>query len=320
MTARGAEAAERLPTVLVPCPVCGEDDPRDRRSLPGQLLRVPQRFEAATCGSCAHRYLREQVHPDAFEALYDADYPLHRGPGQWGPFAHLVAAAEARVDRRRVDVVLRARALDADATVLDLGCGRGTFLRALHARTGASGLGVDSGLPPSPPEGPVRLLPGRLPDLPPEVDGHAPFDAVTLWPALAHDPAPAATLAWVRERLAPGGVLVLEVPDGSAPAAQRLGVRWAGFHTPRHVSLFDPSTLRRLLYRTGFRVRAHRRAGTLLPYTLLALTAADALGFRFGRHPAWALFGPWALGLGTTWPWLGRPELEGRGLQLLVAD
>jgi 2-polyprenyl-3-methyl-5-hydroxy-6-metoxy-1,4-benzoquinol methylase len=293
--------------------------------LPGQLLTADQDFEAARC-PCGQAYLRERVTDGAQARLYDEDYPLHRGPAQWGLFAPIVAASDARVDARRVQIVRAARALGPGDRVLDLGCGRGAFVRRLHARTGADVLGVDAIRPAAPRGTPwdgatpgARCVRGVLPHLPPEVERHAPFAAVTLWHALEHDPAPRATLEWIRERLAPGGVLVVEVPDGASPLARRLGPAWAGHHTPRHVSLFEPASLRRLCERAGFEVRAQRRHGTLPPYTLVALTVADRLGFRFGAHPAWALFPAWALGLAATWPWLGRPAAEGRGLQLLVA-
>ncbi|MEO0326906.1 MAG: class I SAM-dependent methyltransferase [Myxococcota bacterium] len=316
----------RLPTALAPCPACADDRPEETWPLPGQLLPHRQSFLAARCG-CGQAYLREQVPAAAQARLYDADYPLHRGPALWGLFAPVVAFAESRVDARRVRALSRARTLGPGDRVLDLGCGRGSFLDRLHGATGASGLGLDHLAPANPRGTPwsagegaaVRCLEAALPALPEVASEQGPYAAITLWHALEHDPAPRETLAWVREHLAPDGVLLVEVPDESSGLARRFGGAWAGHHTPRHVSLFEPESLRQLLETSGFDVTHHRRAGTLLPWTLVALSLADRAGFRFGRHPAWALFPFWAAGLVLTAPWLARAGAEGRGLQLAVA-
>ncbi|MEM1415289.1 MAG: class I SAM-dependent methyltransferase [Myxococcota bacterium] len=319
-------ATAALPTRHARCPACGAAETAATWRLPGQLLAVRQDFEAARCGACGQAYLREQVPEEAQHRLYDADYPLHRGPALWGVFAPIVAAAEARVDRRRVNLVLRARKLAPGDRVLDLGCGRGSFLDRLHAATGASALGLDH-VAPARPRGtpwaagrsaPVRCIEAALPRFPNEASEGAPYAAITLWHALEHDPAPRETLRWVREHLAPDGVLIVEVPDQSAGLAERMGGGWAGHHTPRHVSLFEPSSLTQLLERSGFAVVQHRRAGTLVPWTLVALSLIDRIGFRFGRHPAWMLFPPWVVGMLLTFPWLGFARREGYGLQLAV--
>jgi 2-polyprenyl-3-methyl-5-hydroxy-6-metoxy-1,4-benzoquinol methylase len=306
-----------------PCPACGDRAPVRTWSIPGQFLATDARFEAAEC-PCGQRYLADEIVEQ--EALYGEGYPLHRGPSLWGPFAPVVAYSDARTDARRSEVVRGARALGPGDTVLDLGCGRGSFLEDLHARTGAHGIGLDMVAPSNasapwraPANAAVRCVPGVLPDVPEAVRARAPFAVVTMWHVLEHDPDPRRTLAWVREHLAPGGVLVVEVPDGSSPLARALGGRWAGLHTPRHVSFFDPASLRRLCEGAGFEILDHQRAGTLMPYTLVALSAADHAGFRFDRHPAWALFPFWMAGLVGTWPLLGRASAQGLGLQMLVA-
>lgn len=320
------DASRLLPTASARCPACGDDRPRETWQLPGQLLPHAQSFEAARC-HCGQAYLREQVRPEAQDRLYDADYPLHRGSALWGPFAPVVAFSESRVDARRVRIVRRARDLGPGDRVLDLGCGRGSFLARLHGATGAAGLGLDHLAPANPagtpwsagPGAAVRCAEAALPKLPPLAEEQAPYAAITLWHALEHDPAPRETLAWAREHLAKDGVLVVEVPDESSGLAKRFGGSWAGHHTPRHASLFEPESLRQMLESSGFEITHHRRAGTLLPWTLVALSLIDRVGFRFGRHPAWALFPFWAAGLVLTSPWLARANAPGRGLQLAIA-
>jgi hypothetical protein len=139
-----------------------------------------------------------------------------------------------------------------------------------------------------------------------------------MWHDLEHDPAPVETLRWVRERMRPDGVAVVEVPDLTGATARRMGRLWPGLHTPRHASVFAPATLRATVERAGWRVVAHDRRGSLAPWVLVALGALDGAGFRFGRHPAPLVFPLWAAGLALTWPWLGRRTREGLGLQTIV--
>jgi SAM-dependent methyltransferase len=325
MTAVTAARIPSLRTVPAPCPGCGDDDPRELRSLPGQLLSRPQRFVSGRCGRCGLRYLVDRVVDADQPRLYDADYPLHRGPGLWGIFAPLVAASLAATDRRRVAVLRRSLPdLAAPDRVLDVGCGRPSFLRRLARETGAEGHGLDlfddaEAAGEGARRDGVTLHRGLPPRLPETVRARAPFRAATLWHALEHDPEAAETLRTLRDLLEPAGRLVVEVPDGSAGPSARWGDRWGGLHTPRHASLFEPDTLRRTVEGAGFEVVSQERRGTLPPFVPVALGAVDAAGFRFHRHPAWALFPAWALGMALTWPWLGRPEREGAGLQLLVA-
>lgn len=317
-------AAPALRTTTGPCPGCGEDAPVETWALPGQLLPRRQDFRAARCRRCGLAYLLDRVVDDDQARLYDLDYPLHRGPSLWGLFAPLVAAHMAGTDRRRVAALCRHLPdLGPEDAVLDVGCGRPTFLARLRRRTGARVHGLDAIADPAVYRAAERagvvLHRGLPPALPPALDDAGPLTAATLWHALEHDPRPAETLRAIRARLAPEGRLLVEVPDSSGRPARLFPRRWGGLHTPRHASFFEPETLRRVVEGAGFEVLEHRRAGTLPPFVPVALGLVDAIGFRFRRHPAWLLFPAWAIGMGLTWPWLGRPSREGLGLQLLVA-
>lgn len=309
----------RLPVTRASCPSCGADNGEVVFESPAQLIDLDQTFRFVKCTPCNLVYLADRVEDGSFGVLYDADYPLHRGPALWGPFAHFVADDNAAVDAARVSRVLAHVSVGPDDIALDLGCGRPTFLAALREATGCRAIGLDAvSMPPDAAVPGVLTAQGVPPNWPEAVADAAPFSVVTMWHALEHDPQPVATLAWLQERMRPGGVAVVEVPDLDGATAKWMGKRWPGFHTPRHASVFTVETLRAVAERAGWRVVAHERSGTLAPFVLVALGALDTVGFRFGRHPAPLVFPVWALGMGLTWPWLGRRSRAGMGLQTIV--
>lgn len=309
----------RLPVAHAACPSCGADNGESLLEAPAQLIDLDQTFSFAKCRECGLVYLVGRVDDASIGELYDADYPLHRGPALWGPFARFVEDDNARVDAARVARVLAQTSLGPEDVVLDLGCGRPTFLAALRDATGCRAIGLDAvSLPPDAARPGVVTARGVPPDWPDEVVAAAPFSVVTMWHALEHDPQPVATLEWLRERMRLGGVAVIEVPDLEGATARWMGKRWPGWHTPRHASVFTKDTLRAVAERAGWRVVAHERTGSLAPFVLVALGVLDAFGFRFGRHPAPVVFPFWALGMALTWPWLGRRNRGGMGLQTIV--
>jgi SAM-dependent methyltransferase len=308
--------ARTLPVEAVPCPACGSGDAAPVVDAPPQLVDLDQTFRFVACRACGLVYLADRVRPEAVAALYDADYPLHRGPALWGPFAPFVERDQASLDAARVATVLEHRRLGPGDTVLDVGCGRPTFLAALARATGCRALGVDAVEQAAVPG--VEVFAAMPPDWPATVADAAPFSAVTLWHYLEHDPAPVETLAWLGERMRPDGVAIVEVPDLEGSTARWMGRRWPGLHTPRHASVFTPATLEAVAERAGWRVVHHTRSGTLQPFVLVALGALDRAGFRFGRHPAAAVFPLWAVGMAVTWPWWGRRSREGLGLQTVI--
>ena len=73
------------------------------------------------------------------------------------------------------------------------------------------------------------------------------FDVVTLWDVLEHLHDPAGCLQEIARILKPDGLLVIRVPNASGLAARMFGRYWAGFDAPRHLYVFTPATLAKLL-------------------------------------------------------------------------
>jgi SAM-dependent methyltransferase len=80
------------------------------------------------------------------------------------------------------------------------------------------------------------------------------FDVVTAFHVLEHVPDPVAVARRMLDWLAPGGLLIVEVPNAGGLGAALFGRAWSGLELPRHLSHFTPETLEHAIVRAGGRV------------------------------------------------------------------
>lgn len=303
---------------LVACLSCGADDPRPLLGSRVQMLDgCSELFAWVTCGRCSLVYLSPRV-PAERVGTYYAGYLPHRGSAAWGRWSWLVDLDQGRLDRARVRTVRRTGPLDRSSTVLDVGCGRPTFLARLHRATGATSVGVDFDangwtVPDSLWDG-LSLHEGELDVVAPL----APFDVITMWHALEHLYDPGAALRRLRTMASPSARLVIEVPDYDSLTRRRHGADWAGFHTPRHTAAYTPETLRRLVERNGWRVREQYQRGTLHPHIIHWLGRQD-IERRSWRGSMQGRMVPFLLGRLATSPLALLQRWLPLGVQTLIA-
>ncbi|OYV75502.1 MAG: hypothetical protein B7Z66_12630 [Chromatiales bacterium 21-64-14] len=144
------------------------------------------------------------------------------------------------------------------ATLLDVGCGNGGFL--LNARQ----LGYEvAGLEFDPKA--VQVARGAGLDvtaarIPGSGLDTARFDQVTLSHVIEHLHDPVGALQEIHCLLKPGGRVWIKTPNLDATGRRRFGAAWRGLEPPRHLVLFGPQGLFRVLAKAGF-----SRAELLLP-------------------------------------------------------
>lgn len=167
-----------------------------------------------------------------------------------------VGRAPERVLRwlRRRDLEPRVRlvAEQPGRRVLDVGCATGEFLDAMRAAGW-----IVAGVEPAPwaaDRALARGLPVWRATLRRSALPQASFDVVTMWDVIEHLSDPRDDLAAVRRALRPDGRLILTTPVLDGWEARRFGRRWPGWDAPRHLLVFDRSSLERLLDSAGFRI------------------------------------------------------------------
>src|SRR3972149_3842996 len=143
--------------------------------------------------------------------------------------------------------------------LLDFGCGSGGFLHVMYQR-GWQVLGIDfssKAVQQVQEELGLPALAGTLPhpDLAP-----SSFDLITLWHALEHVHQPLDVLCEIHRLLAPGGKVLVAVPNIDSAPFHWLPQAWFGLDLPRHLTHFTPVTLKEMLYRAGFQFEAIQMA------------------------------------------------------------
>ena len=111
-----------------------------------------------------------------------------------------------------------------------------------------------------------------LAELPPDV---TELSAITFFQVLEHMPAPDEALAAAHERLAAGGVLVIETWDADSRIARVTGSHWQQVNPPSVLYLTNRRGLTAMLERAGFDVRAIRATSKLVSVGLVLGLLAD---------------------------------------------
>ncbi|HEV2777092.1 MAG TPA: class I SAM-dependent methyltransferase, partial [Solirubrobacteraceae bacterium] len=194
--------------------------------------------------------------------------------------SRLAAPLLRAFDRRRLTFLARACARPP-GRLLDIGAGRGRFVA--QARAG----GWDAeGLEPS-----LRGVAGaraqgiELQQAGIEDAAVTPgsVDAATLWHVLEHLDDPGAALERITGWLAPGGRLLVGVPNLASAQATAGGERWYHLDVPRHRTHFTVAGLHALLRRHGLApVATHHVLAEHNPFGLWVSVVSRAT-----RTPSW---------------------------------
>lgn len=229
------------------------------------MHRGSETFRFVKCVGCGLVYLNPVVAPTQIADFYTEYYLPYRGAKAWGKWASFASRGEQDTDRKRVRFIQSLLALNASSRVLDVGCGRPSFLAKLRQQAACAAWGLDfkvTGWKDEKEFEGITLVEGEVADLP----DSSTFDLITMWHYLEHDYNPLATLQKLKSLSHNDTLLVIEVPDGACISRKWQGSQWAGYHTPRHVSVFERETLQKVLKKGGWKEYRYEKNGTLHPY------------------------------------------------------
>ncbi len=224
------------------CPVCRGESASPRFLVEGSASRL------LVCRGCGLGRLLPLPGLEALRSLYPDEYYGEPGRKFQGLVERIVRVVGAR------HIAFLSRQARPGGRVLDLGCGRGVLLGEL-ADLGFEVHGVEISAEAArgaDARAEIRIAPTL------QAAGYSDgtFDEVIVWHVLEHLHDPGGTVEEIHRILAPGGRLIVAVPNFESAQARAAGPAWFHLDLPRHLYQFPLSALRRLLEDRGFTVES----------------------------------------------------------------
>lgn len=244
---------------VLQCRICQNSEGNRSLSVREMMFGMAESFTYLHCAACGVLHLADI--PSDLSCYYPSEgyYSVNRRPGllkrwimNWRDRAYLGRSIAGNWLLRKfqngaLDATLRA-ARDRDARILDVGCGGGDLLQSL-SRLGFKYLhGVDPLLDKSTSVHGVHLIAGDLS----AVTGE--FDLITFHHSLEHMPQQATVLKQARERLAPGGQIIVRVPTCDSFAFELYGSNWFQIDAPRHLFLHTRRSIALVARQGGLKI------------------------------------------------------------------
>lgn len=331
------------PTVDAACFLCGAADADPVWTTPDRAFGVPGVYTVARCRACGFLYQRPRVRDDHLADCYPDHYPRHQEPSPRIPFRGSSARVRAvrwaltrglgytawqhecpgLLTRLRGRRLLRRLRWDCPpwrgrGRYLDVGCGSGGALGVAQALGWqVSGVEMDAAAAAKARRFTARLHVGDLQAAP---FANGEFDVISAYHVLEHVPDPVGAVRRMLGWLAPGGLLVVEVPNAGGLGARLFGRAWSGLELPRHLSHFTPETLGRTAREAGGRVMwCWHQAKPRYYLWSLGHWLQDRRAPALARACEWRpLYGALKLGLELTLPlarWARRGEVIRIGIE-----
>jgi len=254
------------------CPVCKGNAFSPGPEMFDDRYGEPNRYQLARCNGCGHTATTPRLRESDLPALYGIYYPrksisandvVCEAAKARCFFAGLVRWWNGTNNQGQYSV-------NSGETMLDVGCGSGVSLIEAKA-LGATAFGIEA----DPNVKAIAAALGLNIHFGSLQDGPFPerrFDLIVMNQVIEHLPDPDLALQTLRERLTPGGRMILVFPNTASLWRRLSGSRWINWHIPYHLHHFDRKSFDRMARHCGLKIV---RACTVTPnvWTLLQLRA-----------------------------------------------
>jgi 2-polyprenyl-3-methyl-5-hydroxy-6-metoxy-1,4-benzoquinol methylase len=214
-------------------------------------------WEYLRCNECGQLFHKWLLTPEWQEVRFsrwmceEAIREFERSKGTDSPQRKFEKGIDHVRHALRIEKMTRAIRGKDTVRLLDFGCGWGEF-PALAGLLGFQAYGLDRA-----PDRQARaqgLGVTVFSDLEAAANavGHG-FHAITLFQVLEHVEEPLELLAALHEKMVPGAILVVEVPNCKGITGINSRSDYYGIHPLEHINCFTPDSLRKIAGRAGFR-------------------------------------------------------------------
>lgn len=219
-------------------------------------------FNIVRCNSCGLVYMNPQPNQEELKKYYPSDYGPYKNNNELLKYGPILGYIKNKFNciklllkkSKKSEIESNISKDESTLSFLDFGSGSGAYLekmRRLHPKWDLYGLDNNEFACANTKEKGFEVYCGDI------LDVNLPqgfFEKVYMGQVVEHLNDPKTTLQKVNSIMKSGGELILATPNVDSLAARVFGKYWFALDTPRHLFLFSPKTLSRLLQDTGFEV------------------------------------------------------------------
>lgn len=232
------------------CPVC-HNHQLDTVFVVEDFSITNEKFQLLECRNCAVRLTDNIPDESSIGRYYQSSAYVSHSNSKKGLINRLYHFARRFTLESKRSFVQKATGRGVGMH-LDVGSGTGSFVHVME-KAGWSSTGLE-------PDEAARETAAKLykADVFPAdhlfslPDGT--YNAITMWHVLEHVHRLDDYITQLKKLLAPGGKLIIAVPNYTSADAEHYGRYWAAYDVPRHLYHFSPTSMRQLMERHGMRV------------------------------------------------------------------
>ncbi len=249
------------------CPACQNNQNEFYISTNALMHKAnDEKYRFNKCLVCESVFLTNPVSELSLNDYYTDSYLPYQGEKVWGKHKTFVAKSQIQLDKRRLKIVAQHTKNKINFSILDIGCGKPSFLDMVQKELNAECTGIDfsdngwkdNNYPN------LKLLKTSISDFKPGQQ----FDVITLWHYLEHDYHLQETVEQLYQLLKTDGKIIIEVPNYKSTSAYFQKEYWQGWHSPRHLTLFSKKGFLKLFNPNQWTMIKHQNYGTLDAFTL----------------------------------------------------
>lgn len=239
------------------CPVCGGENCKILFRVKRPELDENIFYDIRVCKTCTLRYadgpLDENILSKVYNLEFFASSQQYAPIDQNGNFTS--ESLKYPIVRNAITRVNFLEKLGAKGSLLDIGAGRGYFVKAASKIFDAEGIELSPDAVSFATLVKIKMAHG---DFLTYDFGEKKFSVITLWDVFAGMTEPNTFIKKTNDLLTPGGLLVMTLPDGGSLAARMLGCYWPLMIPPGNCSFYTPKSIRKLLRAHGFTIKIVR--------------------------------------------------------------
>ncbi len=269
-------------TYDVTCDLCQSNDDNFLFNAKDLLHGCEGLFTYVRCKNCGLVYMNPRVADKDMSEFYPDDYAPHRSKEKplskskntltaW--WKNTTMAKGFKIFRKKLlgteqTIRFADKKLNSRSRVMDVGCGHAEFLNKIKQQTGCHVEGVDISkiaVDAAAKNYNIKVFNGLITEAPFPAES---FDIITAWWYLEHVSNPSEVLKKMCRFLKHDGLCIVGIPNIDSFNARVFKDKWYHLDCPRHLHIYSPDTIKRLLDNAGFVVTNivfHKTPWGLLP-------------------------------------------------------